>query len=127
MSELSVENFTRYTVRLLGTLGNVVLSNPDSDETFPVAVVSNTMQSIRKTEDNFPIYSRFSITVEWWTDSKYSSMNLFQQTNELLRNYNYVLVGTPIDLYDEVTKKHRYGGRYEVNYNGLTDSYERII
>lgn len=128
MTELSVENFTRNTVRILNALNyNVVLSNPDSEETFPLAVVSNTMQSIRKTEDNFPIYTRFSITVEWWSDSKYKSMELFQKCNEELRKFNYALVSTPIDIYDEITRKYRYGGRYEVNYNGLTNSYERVI
>ena len=126
MNELTVEDFTRYTFRIIQSLGNVVLSNPDSTETFPVSVVSNPMQSIRVVEEQVPIFSRFSITVEWWADSKYGAMNLFQQTNELLRSYNYTLVGTPIDMYDEITKKHRYGGRYEVNYNGLTNAYERI-
>ena len=127
MSELSIEDFTRYTVRILQPLGNIVLSNPDSEETFPLAVVSNPMQSVRKVEEQMPIYSRFSITVDWWADSKYKSMNLFQDANKVLRSYNYTLIGTPIDVYDEITKKHRYGGRYEVNYNGLTNSFERII
>ena len=127
MYELDIENFTRYTNSLVETLGNTTLSNPDDTESFPIAIISNPMESIIRTEDNKPIYKRFSITIEWWTNSKYGSMNMFQKTNELLRNYNYVMVGTPIDMYDEITKKHRYGGRYEVNYNGLTNSFERIL
>lgn len=127
MYEFDVENFTRYVVNILKELGEITLNNPDSEETFPLAVVSNVMQSIKKTENNIPIYKRFSVTIEWWTDSKYNAMNLYEKTNKLLRNYNFALVGSPIDMYDEITKKNRYGGRYEVNYNGLTNSFERII
>ena len=128
MNELTVEDFQRYVVRLIETLGNnVTLENPDVEEEFPLSVVSNVMQSIKKTENNFPILKRFSVTVEWWTNSKYESMKLFQETNILLRQSNMAQIGTPIDIYDDLTKKHRYGGRYEVNYNGLTNSLERII
>lgn len=127
MYELDIETFTRYVTRLVETLGNTTLSNPDSEETFPIYVISNPMQTIKKSEDNFPIYTRFSITVENWNDSKYEAMKLHQLTYKLLRQYNFCPVGSPIDMYDEITKKHRYGSRYEVNYNGLTNSFERII
>lgn len=127
IKELSIEEFTRYITRLVAQLGNITLENPDTEETFPVAVISNPMQSIKKTENNIPIYVRFSISIEWWTNSKYESMNLFQETSKLLRQHNLAQIGSPIDLYDQITKKHRYGGRYEVNYNGLTNSLERVI
>lgn len=127
MYELSIEQFTRYVANLVETLGNTTLNNPDSEETFPIYVVSNPMQNIKKTENNLPIYSRFSITVENWNNSKYEAMKLHQKTYELLRKYNFSLTGSPIDLYDEITKKYRFGSRYEVNYNGLTNSFERII
>lgn len=127
MYEFDVENFTRYVVNILKELGEITLNNPDSEEKFPLAVVSNIMQSVRKTENNIPVYKRFSVNIEWWADSKYDVMILYEKTNKLLRNYNFSLVGSPTDMYDEVTKKHRYGGRYEVNYNGLINSFERII
>lgn len=127
MYEFTIEEFTRYVVRLLEPLGNIILENPDVQETFPLAVVNNPMQSINKVENNVPIYIRFSINVEWWTNSKYDSMKLFEETNKLLRTYNFVQKGTQTDMYDEITKKHRFGGRYEVNYNGLTNSFERIM
>lgn len=127
MYEFTIEEFTRYVVRLLETLGNITLDNPDVQETFPLAVVNNPMQSINKTEDNIPIYKRFSINVEWWTNSRYESMKYYEKTNKLLRNYNFVQKGTQTDMYDEITKKYRYGARYDVNYNGLTNSFERIM
>lgn len=125
MHELDEETFTRYVVRQIE--GNVTLANPDSKEKFPISVVSNVMQSIRKTENGTPIYSRFSVTIEHWNNSKYESMKKFHETKLLLRKINFTPVGSPIDIYDEVTKKYRYGSRYEVNYNGLTNSFERIM
>ena len=127
MEELSIEDFTRCVIRLLEPLGNITLENPDDKETFPLAVVNNPMQSIKKTEDNVPLYIRFSINIEWWTNSKYESMRYYQETNKILRKYNFAQIGNQFSLYDEITRKHRYGGRYEVNYNGLTNSFERII
>ncbi len=127
MNELKIDEFTRYVCQVLESLGNITLENPDSEETFPIGVVSNPMQSIKKTENNIPIYKRFSISIEWWTNSKYESMKLFEKTNSLLRTYNFAQIGNQVDIYDEITKKHRYGGRYEVNYNGLTNSFERVI
>ena len=127
MYEFTIEEFTKYVVRLLEPLGNVTLENPDIQETFPLAVVNNPMQSINKVENNVPIYKRFSINIEWWTNSKYDSMKLYEETNKLLRAYNFVQKGTQTDMYDEITKKHRFGGRYDVNYNGLTNSFERIM
>lgn len=127
MKELSIEQFTRYVENLVETLGNTTLNNPNTEEKFPIFVISNPMQAIKKVENNYPIYTRFSITIENWNNSKYEAMKLHQKTYELLRKYNFCIVGSPIDIYDEITKKHRYGSRYEVNYNGLTNSLERII
>ncbi len=127
IKELSVEEFQKYVVRKMETLGNTTTSNPTDEEIFPISVVSNVMQSIRKTENNIPIFTKFSVTIEWWTEKKSISMKMFQETNKLLRESNFAQMGTPIDLYDDLTKKYRYGGRYEVNYNGLTNSFERII
>lgn len=127
MYELTIEEFTKYVTDLVETIGNVTLSNPDVEETFPCCVVSNAMQLIKITENNIPVKTRFSIYIEWWTPSKYVSMGYYQQTNELLRQYNFAQIGNQVEGYDEITKKHRYGGRYEVNYNGLTNSFERVI
>lgn len=128
MYELDEENFTRYVVREIETLGkNVTLSNPDNKEIFPLYLVNNVMSSIRRTENGTPIYSRFSVSIESWTNSKYDSMRLSQEVKILLRRSNFTPIGSPIDNYDEITKKHRFGYRYEVNYNGLTNSFERVI
>ena len=127
MSELSIEEFTRIVVRILETSNvDITLEFPSSDSPFPLGLVTNPMKYIRVHDNNNPVLTRFSIDVEWWTDKKYTSMQMFENASNLLREYNFKMVGGIIDIYDEVTRKHRYGARYEVNYNGLTDSFEMI-
>lgn len=128
MYELSIEKFTRYVVRMVEKLDyNVTLDNPDSTESFPLAVVNNPMEVVKYTENNIPVLKRMSISVEWWCNSKYEAMKHYQETNDLLRKYNFMPIGGQTDSHDQVTQKYRYGSRYEVNYNGLTNSFERII
>lgn len=130
MQELSIGEFVKHVVTILEknfSGANVTLENPDNKSLFPTILVSNPTQSFRKLGDNnAPVYTRLTINIEWWTNKKYESMDAIDATDKVLRAYNFVRVGTPTDLYDDNTKKHRFGGRYEVNYNGLTNSFERI-
>lgn len=129
MNELEVSQFSDFVVERLESLGfRVRLANPDDLETFPLTVVNNVMQSIKRNdENNNPIFLRFSVSIEQWCDTKHEAMERFQKTNELLRQYNFLMVASTIDNYDEATRKYRYGARYEVNYNGLTNSFMRIM
>ena len=128
ITELSVENFTKIVVNKLNEKTNdVLLSNPQITSIFPCCIVSLPLSSIEITEDGVPVRSRFSISIEWWTDKKYSSMQLLDETDILLRTLGMTRVNTNIDMFDDITKKYRYGGQYEVFYNGLTNAFERII
>lgn len=125
--ELGIEDYTRIIVKKLEELGyNIVLENPQSDETFPCGVVSNVYKNIILTENGTPVKSSFYVSVGWWSDKTYSSMALFDEATKKLRELNLTLVGNPRSSYDEITKKYRYDGNYEVNYNGLTNSFEAI-
>lgn len=126
MKILSVEEFTKIICKLVDDVGNITLSNPDSEDDFPIGVISNTMRSIEKIENNIPIIARYSISIFWWTNSKYESMKLENKTTELLLKYNVIPIGNQNDNYDEITKKYIYGYRYEVIYNGLTNSFNRV-
>lgn len=126
MHELTIEEFTRFVVRQMEDIENTILNNPDNNETFPLIVVNNPMQAIKKTENNIPIYTRFSINIESWSNSKYEVMKIYHEINKKIRKYNFIQIGSQIDIFDDLTQKYRYGGRYEVNYNGLTNSFEII-
>lgn len=127
MKELTVEDFYNLVVEILETiLKEVVGENPNGDSIFPCIVVQAPIKYDEKIIDGKPILLRFSIICEAWTKKKVTSIALADKIDSKLRGYNFIRSGTPIDLYDEITKCHRYGGNYEVFYNALTNSLELV-
>lgn len=127
INEFTLEEFTRLVVKKVETTGiETTLSNPSSDAVFPIGVVTAPMENvIRTNDDNVPIKKVFSITVEWWTNSKYESMRLNNECIKKLRTLNMIQTGNTTPRYDEITQKNIIGAIYEVNYNGLTNSFEK--
>lgn len=127
MKEFKVSDFYNMVISILETiLKEVVMENPDGKSVFPCIVVQAPMRLDEVNGEDVPILSRFSITCEAWTKKKSSSISLADEIDSKLRGYNFTRTGTPIDLYDENTKSHRYGGSYEVFYNALTNSLEKV-
>ena len=127
MNEFQLDDFTKLVVSKLEELGeNITLSNPDTDETFPIGVVQNPLEAVIKTDEtNRPVSKRFQINIEWWTDSRYTSLGKYATCNVKLREINMSQVGQTSMRYDEITKKHIVGGAYEVLYNGITNSFSK--
>lgn len=127
MIEFKVKDFYDLVVRLLEEIINeVVAENPSAESVFPCLVVQSPVRYDEKNGETIPILSRFTITIEAWTKRKTNSMSLIDEVDSKLRGYNFTRIGTPIDLYDEITKCYRYGGNYEVFYNAMTNSLERV-
>lgn len=128
MTDFDTSQFTKWVVAKLDTISGleVVLANPSGDSVFPCAVVSTPLIRVVRTENSTPVEISISIQVDFWDSTKYSVMSLSDQANIKLREYNLTRVNTTIDLFDEITKKYRYGGNYEVKYNSITNSYEII-
>lgn len=127
MIEFKVKDFYDLVVRLLEEIINeVVAENPSAESVFPCLVVQSPVRYDEKNGETIPILSRFTITIEAWTKRKTNSMSLIDEVDSKLRGYNFTRIGTPIDLYDEITKCHRYGGNYEVFYNAMTNSLEKV-
>lgn len=127
MKEFKVSEFYDMVISILESiLKEVVRENPDGKAIFPCIVAQAPMRLDEKNGEDVPILSRFSITIEAWTKRKSSSIELADEIDSKLRGYNFTRTGTPIDLYDENTKCHRYGGSYEVFYNALNNSLEKV-
>lgn len=127
MKEFKVSEFYDMVIEILEIiLKEVVRENPDGKAVFPCIVAQAPMRLDEKNGEDVPILSRFSITIEAWTKRKSSSIELADEIDSKLRGYNFTRTGTPIDLYDENTKCHRYGGSYEVFYNALNNSLEKV-
>lgn len=127
MKEFKVSEFYDMVISILESiLKEVVRENPDGKAIFPCIVAQAPMRLDEKNGEDVPILSRFSITIEAWTKRKSSSIELADEIDSKLRGYNFTRTGTPIDFYDEITKCHRYGGSYEVFFNAITNSLEKI-
>lgn len=127
LHKLGIEDFTRIVSRKLEeSKYNIVLENPQTDEKFPCGVLSNIMRNDTINEDGEPVKSSFSFSLEWWTDKTYSSMALFDEASIKLRELNILLTGNTSSRFDDVTKKYIVGGNYEVNYNAITNSFNKI-
>lgn len=126
--ELNIETFTRLIARKINELGNreVVLKDPTDKSIFPCTVVRTPQENQRVNEGVVPVYTRFQISIEEWASTKYDVMKQSYETALKLREYNLKKVGNEQTIYDEITKKNRLISNYEVNYNGLTNSFERI-
>lgn len=126
--ELDIETLTKLVVRKINEIGNreIVLQNPTDKSVFPCTVVRAPMERPRIGEGATPVYTRFSISTEEWANTQYECMTQAHQTTLKLREYNFKKVSNDIPLYDEITKKYRLISNYEVNYNGLTNSFELI-
>lgn len=128
MTDFDTSQFTKWVVAKLDTITGleVVLANPSGDSVFPCAVVSTPLIRVVRTENGVPVEIDISVQVDFWDSTKYSVMSLSDQANNKLREYNLTRVNTTIDTFDEITKKYRYGGNYEVKYSSINNSYEII-
>lgn len=126
--ELDIETITRLVVRKVNEIGNreVVLKDPTDKSVFPCSVVRTPYENQKINEGVVPVFTRYQISIEEWAETKYDVMHQSYETAVKLREYNFKKVGNDYITYDEITKKNRLISNYEVNYNGLTDSFERI-
>lgn len=128
MTELNIEQLTRLIVRKINELNNrdVILQNPTDKSVFPCTVIRTPLENQRINEGPAPVYTRFSISIEEWCAKQYECMHQSNETAVKLREYNFKKTSNDQIFYDEITKKYRLVNNYEVNYNGLTNSFERI-
>lgn len=125
--ELSVEKFLRQVVGKLEELEKeVVLQNPNTSTTFPCYVVQTPLIQDKLTEDSKPLKQRIQLSVEQWANKKYDALKMLDLATKKLRELNFTVTNMLLDTYDDVTKKYRIAVNYEVNYNALYNSLERV-
>lgn len=126
--ELDIETFVRLVARKINELNNreVVLKDPTDKSIFPCTVIRTPYENQKINEGTIPVYTRFQISIEEWAQSKYDVLRQSYETAKKLREYNFKKTGNEQIIYDEITNKNRLISNYEVNYNGLTNSFERI-
>lgn len=128
MTEFSKKTFTQMICTKLATITGltVTLTQPKTDSTFPCALIGNPLTSVSRSEDGVPSEIRIQVPIEYWADLKYSCMDLSDSGDIKLRDMNLIRANTTLDTYDEITRKYRYGGTYEVIYDAIHNAFINI-
>lgn len=128
MTEFSKKTFTQMVYTKLATISGltVVLSQPTDESTFPCAVINNPLTSISRSENSVPVEIKIQVSIEYWSETKYGCMDLSDSGDIKLREMNLIRTNTTLDTYDTITRKYRYGGNYEVTYDGIHNAFINI-
>lgn len=101
----------------------VLLSNPGTKAKFPVCVMQPPLQT--------PIYMgrgwNLSITCEVWAATLTEAAGLFDKVKCKFLELNFMQNGNSPPVYDEITKKWRFGGYFEARWNAITNTLERNV
>lgn len=102
----------------------VVLNTPTTESKYPCRVIQTPLMNIINRENTTPVYKRFRITIENWCDKQRECMDMINKTDQKLKELNMLRVNSNgSSQFDEITKKYRLIGTYEVNYNALYDAF----
>lgn len=103
-----------------------VLTTPTTKSKYPCRVINTPLESTIKTENAIPILKRFQCTIEHWASKQRECMEMANNTDVELRKKNFIRINTNLVLFDKITKKYRLVVTYEVNHNGITNSFQFI-
>lgn len=102
----------------------VVLNTPTAESIYPCRVILTPLVAVKNIENTTAVLKRFRITVENWCDKQRKCMDMMNKTDEKLKELNMLRINSNgTILFDEITKKYRMIGTYEVNYNALYDAF----
>lgn len=125
MKDFTEKDMSDLVYTKLKELGEeVVLNTPTAESKYPCRVILTPLVSIRNAENTTPVHKRFQITVENWCDTQRSCMDMINKTDKKLKELNILRINSSgTILFDEITKKYKMIGTYEVNYNALYDAF----
>lgn len=123
ISSFTTEELTKMIYEKLEVLGyEITLLNPTTESKFPAIVLYTPLESTMKQYNAEIVQKRFEVTIECWAKSKYEVMEMMEKVSSIMVKHNFIKINTVTDIFDEVTKKYRISSRFEVKYNGLTNS-----
>lgn len=127
INELSIKEFSDYIYEKLESLKyKQILTNPTTTSKFPCLELHTPLKSVNKTENAVPILSTFQISITCWNEKQRSSMEMTNEVDTKLREYNLIRTNTSPAIYDSILQKYGITVTYEVRYNGLANSFNFI-
>lgn len=124
MNEITTKELSDLIYDKLNEIGDeVVLDNPSADSVFPCRTIHTPLEVVLLTENAIPIKKQFQVTISHWSDRQRECMEMSSETDDKLREYNFVRTNTTAIMRDEIVQKYRLDSTYEVLYNGINHSF----
>lgn len=108
--------------KLIELEDEAILTNPKTTSVFPCREIQTPLKSINKTR----ALCTLQISIKHWADKQRIAMEMADETDDKLLEYNLVRTNTSPCLYDEILQKYGLTTTYEVRYNALTNAFQII-
>ena len=127
MKDLSVLEFSDLTYEKLESLKyKQILTNPTTTSKFPCLELHTPLKSVNKTENAFPIFSTFQISITCWNEKQRQAMKMADEVDKKLQEFNFIRTSTSPAIYDSILQKYGITITFEVRYNSIMNSFDFI-
>lgn len=127
MKDLSVLEFSDLVYKKLESLNyKQILTNPTTTSKFPCLELHTPLKSVNKTENVFPIFSTFQISVTCWNEKQRQAMKMADEVDKKLQELNFIRTNTSPAVYDPILQKYGITITFEVIYNAIMNSFDFI-
>lgn len=128
MKDLSIKEFNDLIYEKLEDLyeNKPILSNPNTESKFPILELHTPLKSVNKTENGFPIRSTFQISITCWNEKQRQAMQMTDEVDTKLQEYNFIRTNTSPAIYDSILQKYGITITFEVVFNSITTSFNFI-
>lgn len=127
MKDLSIREFSDLVYEKLEALKyKQILTNPTTTSKFPCLELHTPLKSVNLTENAFPIRSTFQFSITCWNEKQRQSMQMTDEVDTKLQEYNFTRISTSPAIYDQILQKYGITITFEVRYNSITDSFNFI-
>ena len=127
MKDLSIKEFSDLIYEKLESLKyKQILTNLTTTSRFPCLELHTPLKSVNKTENVFPIFSTFQISVTCWNEKQRQAMKMADEVDKKLQELNFIRTNTSPAVYDPILQKYGITITFEVRYNSITTSFNFI-
>lgn len=128
MKILSIKTFSDLVYEKLEELEyKQILTNPTTEDKVDELIELHTpLKSVNKTKKAFPLRTTFQISITCWNKKQRKAMEMTDEVEEKLQEYNFVRTNTSPAIYDSILQKYGITITFEVRYNAITNSFEFI-
>lgn len=125
MKDLSIKEFSDLVYEKLEDLytNKPILSNPNTESKFPILELHTPLKSVIKTENAFPLFSKFQMSITCWNERQRKAMEMTDEVSTKLQGFNFKRTNTSPSIYDSILQKYAITITFEVSYNSITTSF----